>query len=87
MGAACGRSGELVPTSRSRARSGGAAVTTATIEPLLDAKQLATLLGVRVQAMYEMSYRNEGPTPTKVGRRLRYAHADVQSWLKRQRAS
>lgn len=53
-------------------------------EPLLTAAQVAELVGLSVQTLYNMRLRGEGPVAYKFGGRsgsLRYQRADVEKWL------
>jgi excisionase family DNA binding protein len=54
-------------------------------ERLLTINELAEKLQVSRQTLYRWSYSGEGPTVLRIGRHVRYAPADVDAWLARQR--
>jgi excisionase family DNA binding protein len=47
----------------------------------LSLSDLAELLGMSEGAVRGLRHRGEGPTATKVGRRLRFRRHDVDKWL------
>jgi excisionase family DNA binding protein len=49
-------------------------------EPLLDAEQVADLIGMRVDYVYELSRRGRIPTIT-FGRSRRYRREAIDEWL------
>lgn len=49
-------------------------------EPLLDAEQVAELIGMRVDYVYELSRRGRIPTIT-FGRTRRYRREAIDEWL------
>ena len=55
------------------------------MEKLLSPDELAEYLGVPVGTVYRWNHTGDGPTRSRVGRHVRYAPADVESWLKDQR--
>lgn len=50
----------------------------------LTVDQLAERLGLSPNAVYIMNHRGTGPRPTKLGRRVRYTLADVETWERQQ---
>jgi len=56
--------------------------TSPTLEPLLNAKQVAALLGVPLSWVYD----NVGRLPVlRVGKSLRFRASEIEAWLERQR--
>lgn len=51
--------------------------------PVLTLAQLANLLGVPVQTLYDLRSHGGGPKGFRVGRQLRFRLAEVQAWLAR----
>lgn len=54
---------------------------------LLSAKELAEFLQIQVKTIYEWHHRGEGPTPFRVGGRLRFDPTDVARWLESSKSS
>jgi predicted DNA-binding transcriptional regulator AlpA len=52
-----------------------------TLEPLLTARQVATILGVSVKRVYELSV----PTVRISERSLRWSRADLETWIAERR--
>lgn len=50
----------------------------------LTVADLAARLGLTQNAVYIMNYRGTGPRVTKLGRRVRYTLADVETWERQQ---
>jgi excisionase family DNA binding protein len=48
---------------------------------LLTVSELADLLGISVNSVYDFAERGGGPPRIMVGRRVRYDPADVRSWI------
>jgi excisionase family DNA binding protein len=48
---------------------------------LLSVQELADFLQIQVKTIYEWNHRGTGPTPFRVGGRLRFDPADVAMWL------
>ena len=48
---------------------------------LLTEKELAEKLGVHVGTIRHWRYSSQGPPVRKVGRSIRYAVSDVETWL------
>jgi excisionase family DNA binding protein len=57
------------------------------IEPLLNAKQLAELLGCRLNTVYELASRGELPSYRVAGVGRRFRESEVEDWIQRQRES
>jgi excisionase family DNA binding protein len=55
------------------------------IEPLLTAKQLASLLGCRVNGVYELASRGVLPSYRVDGVGRRFRESEVEAWLAQQR--
>ncbi|MBD5832154.1 helix-turn-helix domain-containing protein [Janibacter melonis] len=55
------------------------------METLLDARELATRLGVSVETVRWWRKCKTGPRAVKVGRRVLYAESDVAAWLQSRR--
>ena len=53
-------------------------------ELMLSTKQAAALLEVPERFLNAWRVRGTGPTYFKVGRQIRYRHADLKSWLQAQ---
>lgn len=52
---------------------------------LLSVPALAEYLGVQPTTIYHWRVRGEGPPAVLVGRRVRFRHEDVESWLEDRR--
>lgn len=48
----------------------------------LTAKQVAQLLQMKDDTLYQWRRQGEGPPFIKLGRTVRYARADVEAWLR-----
>jgi excisionase family DNA binding protein len=48
---------------------------------LLSVQELADFLQIQVKTIYQWHHRGVGPTPFRVGGRLRFDPADVAKWL------
>lgn len=59
-------------------------VPTSLSEPLLQAEQVAALLGVKRSSVYEYARTNQIPH-VRIGRHVRFVRSDLESWLSRQR--
>lgn len=57
------------------------------IEPLLTAKQVAELLGCRVNSIYELAGRGELPSYKVAGVGRRFRESEIEHWLEAQRYS
>ena len=55
------------------------------LEPLLSIEGLAEYLGVPVSTIYDWRTDGKGPCGIRVGGRVRFAVADVRSWLEANR--
>ena len=56
-------------------------------QPLVDAEHVAELLAVQRRRVYELARRSQDPLPAlRIGGALRFALADVEAWVARQRA-
>lgn len=51
------------------------------LEPLIGAEELAEWLGVPIQTVYDWRLSGKAPRARKIGKHLRFALSDVQSWL------
>ena len=54
---------------------------------LLSVQDVAGLLQVPVQTIYQWRYRGEGPTPIRIGRHLRFDPGDVARWVEARKAA
>jgi excisionase family DNA binding protein len=54
---------------------------------LLSVQELADFLQITVKTIYEWHHRGIGPTPFRVGGRLRFDPADVARWLESLRST
>ena len=52
-----------------------------TLDRLLTVDDLANHLNVPVATIYAWRYRRQGPPGFRVGKHLRYRHADVEKWV------
>ena len=48
---------------------------------LLSVQELADFLQIQIKTIYEWHHRGTGPTPFRIGGRLRFDPADVAMWL------
>lgn len=55
------------------------------LEPLLDIGELAAYLGVPVSTVYDWRIRGLGPRAYRFGKHLKFAFADVRTWIEQQR--
>lgn len=55
------------------------------VEKLLTPEQLADVLGIAVETVYDLNYKRTGPRITRIGRLPRYAPADVTAWMRARR--
>jgi excisionase family DNA binding protein len=53
-------------------------------ERLLTIRDVAELLGVTVDTLYQWRYRHEGPTGYRIGGRIRYRRGEVEEWISEQ---
>lgn len=51
------------------------------MDKLISTEDLAQYLGVPVQTLYVWRTKGTGPRAVRVGKHLRYRHADVEAWL------
>ncbi|WP_370324568.1 helix-turn-helix domain-containing protein [Euzebya sp.] len=51
------------------------------LEALLSVEELAAYLGVPRQTIYDWRVTGRGPRAYRVGKRLRFATADVRAWM------
>lgn len=54
---------------------------------LLTAPQVAEILGVEVQTLWQWRHRGRGPESFKLARELRYRRENVERWLAEQEAA
>lgn len=52
---------------------------------LMTPTELAEYLRIPLGTLYQWRHRGEGPEAIRVGRHLRYRHADVTKWEERQK--
>ncbi|WP_181407664.1 helix-turn-helix transcriptional regulator [Nocardioides sambongensis] len=52
-------------------------------EPTFSLKELAELLGVGIQTLYDLRSQDRGPVGFRVGRHLRFRHSEIEAWLHR----
>jgi excisionase family DNA binding protein len=57
------------------------------IEPVLTLSELAAVLSVSVQTLYDLRSKGRGPRGFRVGRELRFRRSEVDSWLARLEAA
>ncbi len=51
---------------------------------LLSIDEVASLLGIPTQTLYDWRTRRKGPKALRVGRYVRYRREDVRAWIKAQ---
>jgi excisionase family DNA binding protein len=51
------------------------------LEPLLTIGELSEYLGVPLSTLYDWRTRGEGPVAYRFGKHLKFAVADVASWM------
>jgi predicted DNA-binding transcriptional regulator AlpA len=51
------------------------------LQPLLDSNRVARLLGVEVETVGAWRRRRYGPRWFRIGKKVRYAEADVRAWM------
>jgi predicted DNA-binding transcriptional regulator AlpA len=79
IGSSTTRTGEAV------SRTNRPTTTAATLpDRYLTPSDLARILGVPVQTLYQWRYRGQGPPGFKVGRHLRYDPVAVRHWVDQQ---
>ncbi|HEY2666902.1 MAG TPA: helix-turn-helix domain-containing protein [Actinomycetota bacterium] len=54
---------------------------------LLSVGELAEMLQVPVNTVYQWRHRGEGPRPIRLGRHLRFDPVDVARWLETRKAA
>lgn len=54
------------------------------VEKLLGPEEVADLLGVPIQTLYNWRSRGIGPRAVRVGRHLRYRPGDLDAWVESQ---
>jgi excisionase family DNA binding protein len=57
------------------------------IEPVLTLSELAAVLTVSVQTLYDLRSKGRGPRGFRVGRELRFRRSEVDAWLARLEAA
>ncbi|MHA3722556.1 helix-turn-helix transcriptional regulator [Leucobacter sp. HY1910] len=57
----------------------------AQLEPLLDIEELANYLGIPVATIYDWRVRGHGPRAHRLGKHLKFALSDIQTWMAEQR--
>ncbi len=62
-----------------------ASTPTAAAKELVTGSELAERLGVSLPTLQRWRYEGSGPPFVKVGRKVRYAAADIDAWLAGQR--
>lgn len=68
-------------------RSGGTSASVPMLPVrLLSVQEVAELLQVPVQTVYDWRVRGVGPAPIRVGRYLRFDPADVSLWIQQRKA-
>ncbi|MDR2974022.1 MAG: helix-turn-helix domain-containing protein [Propionibacteriaceae bacterium] len=55
------------------------------LEPLLSTAELAEYLGVPLATLYDWRTNGHGPRGYRIGKHLRFALSDVQTWLAAQK--
>jgi predicted site-specific integrase-resolvase len=51
------------------------------LEPLLDPRKVARLLGVEVETLGAWRRKGYGPRWYRIGRKIKYSEADLRSWM------
>lgn len=51
------------------------------MEPLLNTRATADVLGVTPEALRVWRHRGQGPVAIKYGRQVMYRRADIEAWL------
>jgi len=54
------------------------------LEPLLDQVRVANLLGIEVETLGAWRRRGYGPRWYRIGKKIRYAAADIRDWMSAQ---
>ncbi len=54
------------------------------MEPLLAANQVARLLGIEVETLGSWRRKGYGPRWYRIGKKIKYVHADLKSWMSQQ---
>lgn len=57
------------------------------LQRLLSIEELAAYLGIPKQSIYDWRVDGRGPRAYRLGKRLRFAVADVRDWVETQRES
>ena len=50
-------------------------------EDIAKPREVAAALGVSIDALAQMRYRNSGPSFTRIGNRVRYRWSDIEKYL------
>lgn len=58
-----------------------------TSQLLLDAREVAELLGVESKTIFRMSQRGDFPLPIKVGRLRKWSRRAVENWIEKSQPS
>ncbi|QSS93553.1 AlpA family transcriptional regulator [Streptomyces sp. M54] len=48
---------------------------------MISPRELAEMLGVPVQTVYDWNHLGAGPRYSRFGRHVRYAIADIEAWI------
>lgn len=56
-------------------------------EPAITISELADLLSVHPQALYDLRSQGRGPRGFRVGRQLRFRMSEIEAWLARMEAA
>ncbi len=56
-------------------------MTASALPAFLSPQQLADLLGVSINTIYDWNQHGGSPAITRIGRTVRYSRADVEAWL------
>jgi predicted site-specific integrase-resolvase len=54
------------------------------LEPLLDSTRVARVLGVEVETLGAWRRRGYGPRWYRIGKKIKYAEADIRAWMNAQ---
>lgn len=54
-------------------------------EPLLDAKEVASILKVSIRSLYRLQHDHDFPAPVRLGRCVRFRLRDIEAYIEKRR--